>query len=148
SGCDRRRDRWSHSAESSLCSADKVALFPASSRSACSRCAVALHSEPWRRRCGFIPAECNVASHAGPAGNGERTGLEISIQNATCEQLDARRAVDVSFQITADGDCAGPDRSGDLGAGLDGQIAIDIHITLEAASHANVAGSLDLAVDR
>src|SRR5258705_10180968 len=38
-------------------------------------------------------------------------------------------------------------RSGDLGAGLDGQVAFDIDIALEAAGHANVTSAFDLAVD-
>src|SRR2546423_8478908 len=69
------------------------------------------------------------------------------MQNAAGEQLDTGGAFDVALEIPADGDRAGPHRSGDLGARLDGQIAIDIHVPLEAARHANVAGALDLAVD-
>ena len=94
-----------------------------------------------------FPAEVGLATHARASGDGQRTGLDVAQQHAAFEQFDARRAFDVAFEFTGNDDFLGAYAAGDLGAGFDGQVALDVDVALELAGDADVAGAFDLAFD-
>jgi hypothetical protein len=62
-------------------------------------------------------------------------------------QFDALRFLDVAFQLAGDGDVARAHAAGQLGAGLDGEIALHVDVALEAAGDAYAAAAFDLAFD-
>ena len=51
-------------------------------------------------------------------------------------QIDARGLLDVAFQLTGDGDLVGPYASRQLGAAVDGKVALDVDVALELAGAA------------
>src|SRR5690606_23316809 len=94
-----------------------------------------------------VPAEVGLAAHARAGGDGERAGLDVADQHAALLQLDQRGALDVAFQLAGDDHALGAHAAGELGAGLDGQVALDVDVALELAGDADVARAFDLALD-
>jgi len=67
--------------------------------------------------------------------------------HAGLEQLDARAGGDVALDLAAHHHRGGVHLPGDVRALLDGDVALHVHIALEAAGDAHVTGALDLALD-
>src|SRR5690606_6963566 len=95
----------------------------------------------------LFPAELGLAPHPGTCRHGEGTGLEVAVEHAALQQLDPGGRVDVALQLAGDGHGVGPDAAGDLGTHLDGEVALHVDVALEAARDADMAGTLDLALD-
>ena len=55
--------------------------------------------------------------------------------------------LDVTFQFAGDRHLVGAHAAGQLGAGLNGEIALDVHVALELAGDAHAAAAFDLAFD-
>ena len=94
------------------------------------------------------PPELDAAPHARARGDGERTRLEIAGENPRLEQFHPRGAADVAVELAAHRHRFGGHPADHLGSGFDGQIALHVHVALKAAGDADVARSLDLALDR
>ena len=95
-----------------------------------------------------VPAEIGLAAHARAGRDGQRAGLEIADHHAGLQQIDARGALDIAFQFAGDRDLVRAHAAGELGAGLDGEIALDVDVALELAGDADAAAAFDLAFDR
>src|SRR5690606_15916419 len=80
-------------------------------------------------------------------GDRERVRLDVAVDRAGFDQLDPGRGLDVAFQFARHVHAVGPHAAGDLRAVLDGQVALHVDVALEAAGDADVAGTLDLALD-
>ena len=100
------------------------------------------------RAVAFVPAELGLAAHPGAGRNGHRAGLEIADHRAGRQEIDARGFLDIAFQFARDRDLVGANTAAQLGACLDGEIAVDIDIALETAGDAYAAAAFDLALDR
>ena len=82
-----------------------------------------------------------------PAATVSDAGLEVADEHAGVEQLDALRGFDVAFELAGDDDLLRAHATVELGALLDGQVALDVDVALELAGDADVAGAFDLAFD-
>src|SRR5439155_24237891 len=96
----------------------------------------------------LTPADLHAPTHARARGDGERAGLEIAVEDSGGEELDALRALDVPLDLAADRDGARPHAAGELRAGVDREVALDVDVPLEAAGDADVPRAVDLAGDR
>src|SRR5262249_2930432 len=113
----------------------------------CSRGLASPQRECRLRRVLFPPPEFSATAHARSGGHGQRAGLEIAVQDAGIEQLDAGRALDVALDLARDRNRVGADAAGQLGTGLDRKVALDVDVTLEPAGEPHMAGAVDLAFD-
>src|SRR6185503_18079126 len=93
------------------------------------------------------PAELHSAAHARAGRYGERAAFQVSVEDASRQQLDARGALDVAFDLTPDRDRVRAHAARELGARVDRQITLDVDITLELSRDAHVARAIDLARD-
>ena len=96
----------------------------------------------------LVPAKFRATAHARASRDGQRAGLQIAVEHACLKKLDAGCRIDVAFQLAANDDGIGAHAAGDLRAGLDREVALNVDVALEVAGDANVAGAFDLAFDR
>jgi len=89
-----------------------------------------------------VPAELGLTAHAGACHDRQGTGPEVANHHAGLQQIDARGFLDIAFQFTGDGDIGGAYAAGQLGAGLDRQIALDFDVAFELAGDAYAAAAL------
>src|SRR3546814_12052261 len=75
-------------------------------------------------------SDVGLAAHARAGGDGERAGLDVADQHAALLQFDLRGAFDVAFQFAGDDHALGTHATGELGAGFDGQVALDVDVAL------------------
>ena len=62
-------------------------------------------------------------------------------------QFDALGTFDVALDFAGNDHGACADGTGEVGAGFDGQRAVDVDVTLEAAGDPHMAGALDLSLE-
>ena len=99
------------------------------------------------RALAVVPPELGLTAHAGAGCDRQRTGLQVADHHAGRQQFDVRGFLDVAFQFAGDRDLVGAHAAGQLGAGLDGEIALDAGVALELAGDAYAAAAFDLAFD-
>src|SRR5688572_4210401 len=140
-----RMDRRWRFREWSSCSAGRYAWRRACRDAACScgcvRLRLVLGLAIARRL--VLEAEVDLAAHARARRDGDRAGLDVADDLAALQQLHALRRFDVAFQFAGHDDLARAHAAVDLGADLDGQVAFDVNIALEAAGDADMARALD-----
>src|SRR5579862_1331755 len=95
-----------------------------------------------------IPAELRLPAQSRAGGNGERAGLHIAHDDTALLQFDERCLLDVALELARDRHPVGANGTGQLGAGFDGEVALDIDVALELAGDADAATAFDLALDR
>src|SRR5262249_51991015 len=89
----------------------------------------------------------DLPAHAGAGGDGQRARLHVPADDAALEQLHPLGVLDVALELPTHGHSLGPHLPIDIGAGIDGEVAVHLHVALEAAGDAYVAGADDLALD-
>src|SRR3546814_20061278 len=90
----------------------------------------------------------DVAADPRACGDGERACLDVAAERARFEQLHARGRFDVAVQLAGHHHLLALDAAAELGALLDGQVALHVAVALELAGDADVAGAFDLAFAR
>src|SRR5207302_2082809 len=99
-------------------------------------------------RLGLLPTEFDLPAHPRACGDRKRAGLEVAIEHAGLEKLDARSSVDISLELTGNDNRLGAHATGDFRAELDREIAAHADVPVESTSDTDVSHSLDLAFDR
>src|SRR6478672_4730972 len=94
-----------------------------------------------------VPAEFSLSAQSRAGGDGQRARLEIADDHRGLQQIDQRSFLDVAFELAGDRDLVGAYGAGQLGAGLDREIALDIDVALELSGDPDAAAALDLALD-
>src|SRR5262249_21157537 len=95
----------------------------------------------------LFPTELDLTAHAGTCGHRERTGLHVARDDAAFLQLDTLGVLDVALELAADGHRLRTHLAVERGAVIDGEVAVDLHVALEATGKADMAGADDLAFD-
>src|ERR1700704_5523155 len=95
----------------------------------------------------IVPPELGPAAHAGAGCDCHRAGLQVADHCAALQQIDMRGFLDVPLELAGDRDLVGAYAAGQLGAELDGEIALDVDVALEIAGDPYTSPTFDLALD-
>src|SRR5690606_20113713 len=94
-----------------------------------------------------IPAELGTTAHPRAGGDRQRPRLQVTVQDASLQQLDLGGRFDVAFELAGDDDGVGAYSAGDARAGFDGEIALNVDVAFEISGDPDVSGAFDLAFD-
>src|SRR5579863_7423504 len=94
-----------------------------------------------------FPTEFDVATHARTGGNRDRSGLDVAHDDAAFLNVDPLGIFDVALKLAADHHDGGQYLAGQMGSGLDAEVAVDAHVAFESSRHAHISRTFDFALD-